>query len=229
MQNIEASKVVVSSFIRIMKNMDKYEEIDARLRQISNKCSDRSSNPFYGFTNLDDLANKLFDVSSKQYRESRRTNDEYEFITMLVNNLLHFVYEPICNDKMSIGLVGQEIFDIACFRIYGDKYKKDMEKLNHGAKRPQTPEEAMLVGEFMSIIHSGREISWDEFLNAKRRGYNIEDLFKENNSEEDEIIEDEVESRDENYWNTSGQDIFQDKDMNDIMSEIMKYITIRTR
>lgn len=162
----EYSKIVLMSFIRIMKNKDEYELI----QQTFKKVYKDSNNPLGGVTSFDDMSNKLHALSIKMLRENKRfANDVYEFITILVNNLLHFVYEPVCNSKSSLGLIGQEIFDLACYRIFGDKYFEDMNKLNNGAKRPETEEEALLVGEYMSLINNGHNMSWDDFLATKKR------------------------------------------------------------
>jgi hypothetical protein len=161
----EYSKIVLMSFIRIMKNKDEYELI----QQTFKKVYKDSNNPLGCVTSFDGISDKLNELSIKMLRENKRfANDVYEFITILVNNLLHFIYEPVCNSKSSIGLIGQEIFDLACYRIFGDKYFEDMNKLNNGAKRPETEEEALLVGEYMSLINNGHKISWDDFLKTKK-------------------------------------------------------------
>lgn len=162
----EYSKIVLMSFIRIMKNKDEYELIQQQFKRVYKD----NNNPLGGVSSFDGMSDKLNELSIKMLMENKRfANDVYEFITILVNNLLHFIYEPICSSKSSIGLIGQEIFDLACYRIFGDKYFEDMDKLNNGAKRPETEEEALLVGEYMSLINNGHNISWDDFLKTKKR------------------------------------------------------------
>lgn len=207
MTNKTYGKIVVMSFIRVMKNKDKYTVIKNQLKKLSSLPL--SDNPFCGISSIDNLGDKLYTFSLKQYKENKRSNDEYEFITVLVNNLLHFIYEPICEEKMNLGIIGQEIFDLACYRIYGNKYIQDMDKLNNGAKRPETAEEAMLISEYMSLIHSGRDISWEEFLDYK----NNECDEEENNSPLRRV-------RNSRPMNNETSDSF-------LLDELMRYLTIR--
>ena len=161
----EYSNIVLMSFIRIMKNKDNYEVIQDRFKKIYKD----KDNPLGNISSFDDLSSKLYSLSTEHFKENRRSGDDYEFITMLVNNLLHFIYEPICANKSSLGLIGQEIFDLACYRIFGEKYLQDMEKLNNGIKRPETEEEAILISEYMGLLNSGKKISWEKFLDMKRK------------------------------------------------------------
>lgn len=167
--NKNFSKVACSSLIRVMKNHDYYEEFVSQIDRHSKAA--HSDNPLTNFKNIDELAEKLHVISMKQYNSGNRFGDgEYDFITICINNLLHFILEYTSINKKSFGMLGQETFDIACEHLFGDKYFTDMEKLNHGAPKPKNDEEAMLIGEFMTLKNKGHQISWEDFINIRRRG-----------------------------------------------------------
>lgn len=162
------SSVVCSSLFRVMKNNDFYEKIVEQLNKLSSyrNCGD---NPLTNFRNVEELSEKLYNFTTHQYNKSNHGGGKYEFITMCINHLLHFIVEYTDIDKRRLGMLGQETFDIACNQLFGDEYAKDMDNLNHGAPRPTNDIEAMLVGEFMSLIHNGKNITWEDYL--KYKGY----------------------------------------------------------
>lgn len=163
------SKVACSSLIRVMKNHDYYDEFVGQINKQSKL--NHSDNPLTNFKNIDELSERLYTITYKQFRSGNHFDDsEYGFITMCINNLLHYILEYTQINKRSFGMLGQETFDIACEHLFGDKYFEDMEKLNHGAPKPKNDEEAILISEFMTLKNKGHNISWEDFLRIRRKG-----------------------------------------------------------
>lgn len=179
----EYSKIVYMSFIRIIKNNDKYDMIKRTLYNVFNNKTDT---PFNGVKSVESLCNKLYEISVSIYKDRRRGNDEYEFITILVNTLIHYLYEPICENKNSLPMFGQEVFDLACYKIFGDKYITEMDSLNGGIEHPKNEDEAMMISEYMNLIQNGKDISWDKFKKLRQREiHNSDNEF--NMSKNDDI------------------------------------------
>lgn len=189
------SNVVTTSFVRVIKKNGKYTEFVDIFNRLATRSN--SDNPFCGIKDINQLMEKLHSFSTKQYNENSRKEGKYEFITLCVNNLLHFIGEHLSFNKQDMGMIGQEIFDIACCQLFGEEYERDMSNMNHGAPRPRNAQEAMMIGEFMGMRNNGHNISWKQFLRAKgvRKEHN---LFPESfQNKHEEVVERSYDSIDE--------------------------------
>lgn len=174
--------VVGKSFVRVVKN-HKFYDIFKKSFDKMMKMPKSDRNPFGKFDSFDTLMNAIKDFTVSQHRVFR---DDYEFITMMINHMLHFFLENGGVDPRRLGMYGQEIFDIACYALYGDKYINDMDKMNHSAPKPKNDLEAYLVGEFMKLRNDGMDLSWEQFIqkfmpNVDIRQFN-EANYKDNRS-----------------------------------------------
>lgn len=157
---MDTKTIVGRSFIRVVKNHQYYHVFKARFDSMAKqRKGDRS--PFSPFDDFDTLMAKIEEFTISQ---NSRPRDRYEHITMMINHMLHFFLEQGGVDPRRLGMYGQEIFDIACYSLYGDEYLKDMDKMNHSAPRPKNDLEMYLLGEFMKLKNAGHDISWEDFI-----------------------------------------------------------------
>lgn len=160
-KNNEVKFVVGRSFIRVVKNHHFYHIFKSRFDKMANRDKSERT-PFGRYDDFDSLMTKIEEFTLSQNSHPR---DKYEHITMMINHMLHFFLEQGGVDARRLGMYGQEIFDIACYALFGDDYIKDMDSMNHSAPKPTTDLEAYLVGEFMKLRNGGHDISWEDFIN----------------------------------------------------------------
>lgn len=155
--------VVCNSFLRVIKNYDMYhiftKQFEARRR------SSQGDGNVGGMTNLRDLMIQIEAIAKREMEGARRmSGNEYDDITFLINVLLRNFLEKGGVPPQKLGFYGQEIFDLTCYALFGDKYLEDMDHMNEGAPRPKNELEAYLVGEFMNRKQMGSSETWEEFL-----------------------------------------------------------------
>lgn len=160
----EMKDYVCEYFIRVCKNHDIYHVFKKSFKTVMTTRGDR--NPFGTFCNVSELSNKLNDFTEREYsKHSRNDNDEYERVTMMINHMLHFFLEKGGVDPRRLGMIGQEIFDLTCYGLYGDKYIQDMERMQQNEPRPTNIKEAALLSEYMRLKKNPDfKMTWDEFL-----------------------------------------------------------------
>lgn len=159
----EMKDYVCEYFIRVCKNHDIYHVFRKSFKNVMVSKSDR--NPFGLFGNVTELSNKLNDFTEREYSKHARNNDEYERVTMMINNMLHFFLEKGGIDRRRLGMIGQEIFDLTCYGLYGDKYLQDMERMQQNEPRAVNNKEATLLSEFMRLKKNPDfKMTWEEFL-----------------------------------------------------------------
>lgn len=197
--------VVGRSFIRVVKNHHFYDVFKKTFNKMV-KTKSGENNPFGRFDSFDTL---MANIKTYTQSQSPHCHDEYEFITMMINHMLHFFLERGGVDPRRLGMFGQEIFDIACYALYGDKYLTDMESLNHSAPRPRNDFEAHLVGTFMKYKQDGGDLDWDEFLQHFARKFDRsqfdetayrDNRHAENEYDDDDTYEEDYEDEDDYPW-----------------------------
>ena len=148
--------VVVKYFIRVMKNHDMYRKFTKSFDRVVK--SDNDSNPFGNFENVYQMSVGLNNFTNRDLHSHSRGNTEYERITMMINHLLHFFLENCGVHPKFLGKYGQEIFDLSCFKLFGNKYLEDMEKIDKGSDIPQNPrteKEAWLISVYINKSQRG--------------------------------------------------------------------------
>lgn len=184
LKSIEANtvrNVVGKAFIRVVKNHNYYGLFVNSFNKLKN-YNGSERNPFGSFKDFDTLMKGIENFSLKTMLDERRFpssgNDVYDKITVMINHMLHFFLEQNGVDSRRMGMYGQEIFDIACYTLFGDKYLEDMDKLNNSAPKPTNDMEAYLIAEYMKMVSSGKNISWDNFISRYRDKISM-DMFDE--------------------------------------------------
>ena len=154
---------VCEYFIRVCKNHNIYNTFMKSFNNVMRQRSDR--NPFGQFGNIFELSKKLEEFTEREYSKHASRNDDYERVTMMINHMLHFFLEKGGVDPRQLGMLGQEIFDLTCYGMYGEKYLKDMQMMQREEPRATNMKEAALLSEFMRLKkQSNFNMTWEEFL-----------------------------------------------------------------
>ena len=169
----EVSQIVACSLLRVVKTYDHYNTFRKAFRNFNPSSRD----PFEGL--LDDgsrrepvihdktkfgrFIGRITDAAIKDMDHCPRRGDKYEDITLLINAFLRLTLEKNGVPMQQLGLLGQEIFDMTCYKLYGEEYLNEMDSLNAGAPRATNEVEALLISEFMARIQNGEQLSWEDF------------------------------------------------------------------
>ena len=157
--------VVGRAFIRVVKNHNLYNVFVSSFKRLrGQRMGDR--NPFGDFSDFHTLmtqVEKLVNGGNSSFMGHHMINNDYDKIGAMINHLLHFFLEKGGVDGRRLGMYGQEIFDIACYSLYGDKYLDEMDTMNHSAPKPKNDLEAFLVGQFMEYKRKMPDLTWEQF------------------------------------------------------------------
>ena len=160
--------VVGKAFIRVVKNHNLYNVFVSSFKRLrGQRIGER--NPFGEFNDFHTLMSKVENVvnsGKSSFMGHHGVNSDYDKIGAMINHLLHFFLENGGVDGRRLGMYGQEIFDITCYSLYGDKYLDEMDKLNHSAPKPKNDLEAFLVGQFMEYKQKMTDLTWEQFYNT---------------------------------------------------------------
>lgn len=161
--------VVCNAFLRVVKQYKLYPIFQ---KMYFSRCAPNrpsSEDRIGGYNNMDELMEQVKHQAQREFESHSREGNDYERITFIINVLLRTFLERGGVSPQKLGMYGQEIFDLACYRLYGDQYLDDMNNLNHGAPRPTNEFESMLIGHYMNYIHEGGEASWEEWCHHHAR------------------------------------------------------------
>lgn len=99
--------------------------------------------------------------------EQRRSKDKYEDVTIVINTLLQYYLEGGGVNPSTLGSIGQEIFNLSCYRIYGQDFLNDMavEQQTIQNHNPKNEFDHFAYGQYMHLYHDGRiNCSYEDFL-----------------------------------------------------------------
>ena len=160
--NNEMKDFVGRYFVRVCKNHKIYGVFRKSFYNVMRSRSDR--NPFGEFKNIHEMLDKVSDFTEKEYEHHRRTNDKYEKVTMMINHMIHFFLEKGGVNPRRLGAIGQEVFDLSCYGLFGNEFIEDMERMNQTNPRPSNEKEAWLMNEYFRLLSNGEiKMTWDEF------------------------------------------------------------------
>ena len=160
---IEISKLVCEYFIRICKNKKIYKQFKKQFKTLNRE----SDNPFYEIKSVFEMPNNIIKFTKDNSRDVIENN--YDLITNIINHILYFFLDRgrIVNGS-KIGAYGQELFDLTCYSLYGDKFLEDMEMIKENSIN-RLKQDKMLNELYEKYKkHFNCDINIEEFLNSLR-------------------------------------------------------------
>lgn len=158
-QKKEMKDLVCKYFIRVCKNHDMYSLAKNQIITFQN-CN---NTPFGCYKNIFELSDKLHVFTEKEYKNFAKDNTKYEKVTLMINHLLHFFLETKGIEPMRLRMLGQEIFDLVCYNMYGDTYVNDLKKIHtHYVK-----DEEVLFKIYVNLLQHNKNIknlTFEEFI-----------------------------------------------------------------
>ena len=189
----EMKDFVGQYFLRACKNHDLYKVFKESFHRVRASRGDR--NPFGQFNNYREMLVCMSNFTNNESSRHHSSEDNYQKVTMMINHMLHFFLEKGGVDPRRLGAIGQEIFDLSCYGLYGDQYLIDMENMHN--KQEEEPhlnneKEAWLYAQFLKMKSKNlipSEARWEDFRNIYIRNEEMRDSLH-NNNEDEEWIED---------------------------------------
>ena len=173
----DLGNVVYNAFLRVTKQYNLYATFQKVFRQRCAPHRPSSDDKIGGFHNIAELIEQVKRQAQREFESHAREGNDYERITFIINVLLRTFLEGGGVAPQKLGMYGQEIFDLACYRLYGEKYLDDMDSINNGAPRPRNEFESMLIGHYMAHVHQGGTYSWEEW--CQRNAIAIEKMRRQ--------------------------------------------------
>lgn len=125
---VDIPQIIGEYFIRVCKNHNVYHVFQKRFRPQVGLHMYKT--PFD--TNAHCLTDMFMTVGNhvnNHIKDMRRhSGDKYEPITIIINTLMQYYLEGGGVNPSILGELGQEIFNLSCYRIYGQSFLDDMER-----------------------------------------------------------------------------------------------------
>lgn len=143
--------VIGKCFMRVIKNHKLYNIFQ-------NGCKDfvRHSESGRKAKNIMELFDLLANVASNDYNNHRRNaHDKYEPTTFVINTYLRHILEKQMmksKQKLDLGMIGQEIFDLSCYKIFGEEFLIDMEEMNKNMPKAKNGMEMFFIGIYKDYL-----------------------------------------------------------------------------
>lgn len=116
---------VGSAFLRVMKNENC---LDIFKKSFIEYCK-HENETFGEFHSFNGLMNKINQIAQENPQRVPNANPKYNHITTMINLLLHYFLENKGVDFQMLGCYGEKIFDLACYKIFGDAYLQERQQL----------------------------------------------------------------------------------------------------
>lgn len=154
---------VIINFLAILKDYDYYVNFARIIPYINNTgiigmfryANVNYGIPFSDCKDIEDISDKLFEMTSQTFCGEFNEKTLPEFITLTINTLLHFFIERQNRDFDFIGKIGQETYNLTCKKLIGSKFVEDEENM--------TLEQAKTIEEARSVL-------FNEYMKAKSNG-----------------------------------------------------------
>lgn len=162
--------IVGKCFLRVIKNKGLYHAFKKSYYNFIRNSDFRRTD---GKRDLYAVFEYLNSVAIKDYERYRRsTTDKYERITFIVNTMIRNFLESRNSElNLNLGKFGQEVFDLSCYKIYGEEFIHDMEKFNkeHGENElggsfDIDDELQRIYAEY--VRRNGADVSFEDFMHS---------------------------------------------------------------
>lgn len=214
-ESLNQVEVAFEYFLRVVKNHQRYHIVKKQFEQLVSRCNrNGDTKPLEALLVIlnDQMQRELGHIGM-----NINANNKYETLTHIINFFLRQFLERGGVDGRRLGMYGQEIFDLTCYRLFGDSYLDEMDNLNGDAPRPTNDYEAFLLAEYMARKNHGENITYQDILNLHRNddvnAWNnglhadnsgepfFDDEDEYNNEDEDDYFDEEdgYEEEDTNY------------------------------
>lgn len=168
MANKEKNQFVIGKcFMRVIKNHKLYSTFMKGCKDFISTSSDCGE-----IKNIMELFDYLANIADRDCSSHRRNkHDKYEPTTFVINTYLRYILEKqmMKNKKgQDLGMLGQEIFDLSCYRIFGDEFINDMEEMNKNTPKPQSNFDLFVIGVYNDYISRNNlykeDFTFDDFI-----------------------------------------------------------------
>lgn len=168
--------IVGKYFIRMCKNNDIYHVFKHQFDTTKNHKTFNTPYKNNAAKNIEEMFNA---VGQKSIENVRNTNDKYEIITIVINTLLQFYLEKGGIHPSKLGMIGQQIFNLSAYAIYGEEFLIDMQKemQDTGIESPKNDFEVFCLSQYQHLKRENNEIgSFNSFMsqykNQLKRAFN---------------------------------------------------------
>lgn len=161
--------VVGKFFLRVVKNNGFYFELRKQLFKLKSNgfelCDDKKK-----INNINDFFSIINNHAEREFLRLNRPNKNvYDKVTININLMLHYTLENCGINPHKLGSFGQEIFDLSCYHLFGDKFLEDMEELENSIPIPQNIDPKKAMGLYNHYMEHKEEyenngVSWEKFL-----------------------------------------------------------------
>ena len=174
--NNDIETIVLKCFVRVIKDNGWYlfyrrsVQNTGVMKKLLNRQSYSSyDNPFTSCASTNDVIRTLVDITNKM--TSNSSIDKYEHVTMTINHLLHFFVEMNGVGMQKLCNLGEEIYALSCFHLFGDEIE-DIEE--HEEKVEETEDIARLKAKifqrYVNDISNGvisHTVTFDSYLKSE--------------------------------------------------------------
>jgi len=122
--------IVLKSFIRVIKDNGQYVYFRFGVRNngilsyfYKSSKSGQTSSPFSNESSFDEIAKTLEQITKEMSSGGKKKMDDYEYVTMTINHLLHFFLECHGISIEQLSSIGEEIYGISCNKLFGDEFE----------------------------------------------------------------------------------------------------------
>ena len=178
------SQIVGEYFLRVVKNNNYYLIFKKSFLKAEN-MHDRLVNVSKEKTYAKAI-DRFAEYAMKEYEAHRREDSTYEYITVLINTIMRQYLENGGVNPRYLGMIGQELFDLSCYGIYGEQYLIDMDEMNKangGMRAPRNDKEAWLMAEYESRIRNGEKLNFEDFMRERIEGVSDEEFWEHSRDE----------------------------------------------
>lgn len=164
MNNPNIGIIIGKYFIRICKNNNIYHVFKHQFDTTRNHKTFNTPFKNNSVKNIEEM----FDIVGKKSVDSiAHENDKYEIITIIINTLLQFYLEKGGVHPSKLGMIGQQIFNLSAYAIYGEEFLIDMQKemQDTGIDTPTNDFEVFCLSQYQHIKRENSSIgSFNNFM-----------------------------------------------------------------